>query len=311
MIGKTREDVHVAIAGAGIAGSALAISLHRKGIFFNIYGAAKEYSVVGAGIDFGPNRMRALDLIEPGFRHLYEALCTTNKGERTEHIFFEGSLLGEDVGREQQRFGNSAWGHPDYVRKSFLELVEQHPHRVILKFADGTTAEASLLAGSDGIESVVRVDILGPSSDRRWHQYYFGVNFLSAKIGSNPWVIEKKSMTETTTHEAMMAEFKGKNMDPGSMLILAKHRPVKWGLIHHWRTSTYYQGRSVLLDNAAHASMPFQAVGAAQGVEDALVMMEVLAKVAETHESFGDTDAHMNAGLEPYDAVRRSRAQHQ
>ncbi|KAH8621538.1 hypothetical protein IG631_23858 [Alternaria alternata] len=52
----------------------------------------------------------------------------------------------------------------------FLELVEQHPHRVILKFADGTTAEASLLAGSDGIESVVRVDILGPSSDRRWHQ---------------------------------------------------------------------------------------------------------------------------------------------
>ncbi|CAN9413472.1 unnamed protein product [Alternaria alternata] len=238
MIGKTREDVHVAIAGAGIAGSALAISLHRKGIFFNIYGAAKEYSVVGAGIDFGPNRMRALDLIEPGFRHLYEALCTTNKGERTEHIFFEGSLLGEDVD-------------------------------------------------------------------------YFGVNFLSAKIGSNPWVIEKKSMTETTTHEAMMAEFKGKNMDPGSMLILAKHRPVKWGLIHHWRTSTYYQGRSVLLDNAAHASMPFQAVGAAQGVEDALVMMEVLAKVAETHESFGDTDAHMNAGLEPYDAVRRSRAQHQ
>ncbi|CAN9155267.1 unnamed protein product [Alternaria alternata] len=244
MIGKTREDVHVAIAGAGIAGSALAISLHRKGIFFNIYGAAKEYSVVGAGIDFGPNRMRALDLIEPGFRHLYEALCTTNKGERTEHIFFEGSLLGEDVGREQQRFGNSAWGHPDY-------------------------------------------------------------------IGSNPWVIEKKSMTETTTHEAMMAEFKGKNMDPGSMLILAKYRPVKWGLIHHWRTSTYYQGRPVLLGNAAHASMPFQAVGAAQGVEDALVLMEVLAKVAETHESFGDTDAHMNAGLEPYDAVRRSRAQHQ
>ncbi|CAN9093520.1 unnamed protein product, partial [Alternaria alternata] len=181
----------------------------------------------------------------------------------------------------------------------FLELVEQHPHRVILKFADGTTAEASLLAGSDGIESVVRVDILGPSSDKRWHQC------------SNPWVIEKKSMTETTTHEAMMAEFKGKNMDPGSMLILAKYRPVKWGLIHHWRTSTYYQGRPVLLGNAAHASMPFQAVGAAQGVEDALVLMEVLAKVAETHESFGDTDAHMNAGLEPYDAVRRSRAQHQ
>lgn len=65
MISKTREDFHVAIVGnfnlapvqclghadmilgAGIAGLALAMGLHKKGISFTIYEAAKEYSVVG------------------------------------------------------------------------------------------------------------------------------------------------------------------------------------------------------------------------------------------------------------------------
>jgi hypothetical protein len=65
MISKTREDFHVTIVGrprlahlphlehadkftgAGIAGLALAMGLHRKGISFTIYEVAKEYSVVG------------------------------------------------------------------------------------------------------------------------------------------------------------------------------------------------------------------------------------------------------------------------
>ena len=48
--------------------------------------------------------MKALDLIEPGFRPLYEALCTTNKGEGTEHIFFEGQLLDEGLGKSKQHY---------------------------------------------------------------------------------------------------------------------------------------------------------------------------------------------------------------
>jgi len=48
--------------------------------------------------------MQALDLIEPGFRPLYEALCTTNKGEGTEHIFFEGQLVDEGLGKSKQRY---------------------------------------------------------------------------------------------------------------------------------------------------------------------------------------------------------------
>lgn len=42
--------------------------------------------------------MRTMDLIEPGFRLLYEEVCVGNKGEDAQHIFFEGMLLEEGFG---------------------------------------------------------------------------------------------------------------------------------------------------------------------------------------------------------------------
>lgn len=45
----------------------------------------------------------------------------------------------------------------------YLESIEQHSDKVILKFADGEVAEASVLAGSDGIKSIVREHVLRPS----------------------------------------------------------------------------------------------------------------------------------------------------
>lgn len=43
-----------------------------------------------------------------------------------------------------------------------LTTIEQHPDKVILKFADGDIAEASILAGADGIQSGVRKHVLEP-----------------------------------------------------------------------------------------------------------------------------------------------------
>lgn len=40
--------------------------------------------------------------------------------------------------------------------------IEQHPSKVVLKFADGESVEASVLAGADGIKSVVRAHVLTP-----------------------------------------------------------------------------------------------------------------------------------------------------
>jgi salicylate hydroxylase len=42
--------------------------------------------------------MRTMDLIEPGFRPLYEQVCVGNKGEKAQDIFFEGMLIEEGLG---------------------------------------------------------------------------------------------------------------------------------------------------------------------------------------------------------------------
>jgi salicylate hydroxylase len=236
-----------------------------------------------------------------------------------------------------------------------LESVVRRPDKVVLTFADGEIAEATVTAGSDGIKSVMREDVLGPlypnevvpvyanayayravlpmskidpilGSVTDIAKNYFGhgrgvvayritggteMNFLFIKRDTTPWIIEKKSMTEKTSHEAMMADFEGQNVDPRLLQVLALHQPTKWGLFHHLRTSTYYRDRAILLGDAAHASMPYQAAGAAQGIEDALVLGEVLAKMAEAQGIHGNTDTYIEAGLKAYDALRRPRAQHQ
>jgi salicylate hydroxylase len=43
-----------------------------------------------------------------------------------------------------------------------LTSIEQHPDKVVLKFADGEIAEATVLAGADGIKSIVREHVLKP-----------------------------------------------------------------------------------------------------------------------------------------------------
>jgi salicylate hydroxylase len=93
--------------------------------------------------------------------------------------------------------------------------------------------------------------------------------------------------------------------------LLAKANPIKWGFFHHLHTSTYYRGRVALIGDSAHASLPYQAAGAAQGLEDALVLSEVLARLAKTPTSDAVLTSRIEAGLAAYDSVRRPRAQKQ
>jgi len=108
-----------------------------------------------------------------------------------------------------------------------------------------------------------------------------------------------------------MADFQGPGVDERFRRLLAKAKPIKWGFFHHLNTSAYYRGRVALIGDSAHASLPYQAAGAAQGLEDALVLSEVLARLAKIPASDANLPSHIEAGLEAYDSVRRPRAQKQ
>ena len=108
-----------------------------------------------------------------------------------------------------------------------------------------------------------------------------------------------------------MADFRGRGIDSRFTQLLSKSKPLKWGLFHHLHTSTYYRGRSILLGDSAHASLPFQAAGAAQGAEDAVVLSNLLAAIMGSADKNAPLRPYMNAAFDAYDSVRRPRAQEQ
>lgn len=106
----------------------------------------------------------------------------------------------------------------------------------------------------------------------------------------------------------MIADFQGPAVDARLRQLLSKASPIKWGLFHHLRTSIYFQDRVAILGDSAHASLPFQAAGAAQGVEDALILSAVLSAVLTNG---ANRLPNIRAALAAYDSVRRPRAQKQ
>lgn len=109
----------------------------------------------------------------------------------------------------------------------------------------------------------------------------------------------------------MMADFEGPGVDDCFRRLLAKAKPVKWGFFHHPHTASYFRDRVALVGDSAHASLPFQAAGAAQGLEDALVLSNILAALTQQPERGAGQAPLIHAALTAYDSVRRPRAQKQ
>ena len=75
-----------------------------------------------------------------------------------------------------------------------------------------------------------------------------------------------------------------------------------WGLFEHPPAPTFFRGRLVLLGDAAHASTPHQGAGVGQGIEDALILIELLrAGITQSLD--------LEKIFEAYDSVRRPRSQ--
>ena len=74
-----------------------------------------------------------------------------------------------------------------------------------------------------------------------------------------------------------------------------------WAMYDTQPASTYTRNRVAILGDAAHATTPFQAQGAEQAIEDALVISTVLSKVTTLEQ--------IPKALMAYNQVRRPRSQ--
>lgn len=189
-----QKNFTVAIIGGGIGGLTLAAGLLRRGVSVQIYEAASEFKEVGLGLTIGPAAHRTMPLIDPQIRQIYDAHITTHADspgyERFRQTWFEvvwatGDKAGEVLlDLKALPSGQTTVRRSDFLDglvglippgiahfgKRLVELVETESG-VNLSFEDGTSAEADVVVGCDGIRSKVKEFMIPDEYQQALPQY--------------------------------------------------------------------------------------------------------------------------------------------
>ena len=196
------KHLEVAIIGGGIAGLTLAIALYHRRVPITVYEQAPQFGEIGAGVSFTPNAVQAMKVCHQGVYDAFEQVCTRNVWPSKQNVWFDylDGYAGPKPGQETQDIAftvRNSVGQIGVHRAAFLdEIVKLVPKkiarfgkkladieeggsngRLVMKFEDGTTAEADAVIGCDGIKSRVRQIIVGkdhPSAHPSYtHKYAY------------------------------------------------------------------------------------------------------------------------------------------
>jgi len=332
----------IGISGAGIGGLAAAIALRKLGARVVVFEQAPQFARVGADINLTPNAVRALDGLgvgqalrqtaaRPGFRISRDGFT----GEETSRLAMS-SVAEEKYGAPQLTMHradlltvleNAVPARDIRLGKKTVKISHEDG-KVVVGFADGTSATVDVLIGADGIHSFVRTAMLGPEQpqftgvvayravvpvDRlaglpnldsftKWwgpipemQLVSFPLNrgkdfFIFATTPQADWQLE------SWTAPGDVKELRGlyKDFHPEARALLdACDEVLKSALYIREPLPTWFSGNMVLLGDACHPMMPFMAQGAGQAIEDAVVLARCLADTrhagpAQAFQSYQD-----------------------
>ncbi|KAI1850217.1 hypothetical protein JX266_004075 [Neoarthrinium moseri] len=177
------STITVAIAGGGIAGLALATGLAKQThISVRVYESIPSYQDVGAGLALHRNAIAAMSLVGPELRDAYfeKALSMAADADiemATEVILAQGKNKGQKVAELGRAKGRMSVARSDLLEGFFACLPKETVvfgkrltsiremdggQRISIGFQDGTSAEADVLIGADGVHSFTRSYLLGP-----------------------------------------------------------------------------------------------------------------------------------------------------
>ncbi|RYP28352.1 hypothetical protein DL767_007257 [Monosporascus sp. MG133] len=219
--------------------------------------------------------------------------------------------------------------------------IYQKQGKVAIEFYDGDIRTFDAVVGCDGVRGMSRQVVLGDVAPEHVPPAYCGIysyrgivpmdkakQIFGRHAGDAKWFMAKGkgavlypitkgreanfiffitdndgrahgNITERCTKEEMLKDLKG--FDSRLLQLLDYAKPLRWPIMHHLETPTYFRGRVCLLGDVAHASSPHQAAGAGQALEDAVILSHLLNLVKSPDQ--------IEAALQVYDTVRRPRAQ--
>ena len=299
------DGIRVAVVGAGIAGLSAAAFLARAGIACTVYEQAPELREVGAGIQLSPNGSRLLHRIglaehlsRVGVRPAAIELrrwrddATIARTELGLRCVAEYGAPYYTLHRADLHGGLRGLAGAVLTGRRCVGVVE-HPDRVDLRFADGTSASADLVVGADGLHSVVRKAIAADPPRFSGLVVHRGLIHLpvppppTVRIWLGPRghvVCYPISAQRVNVVVALPA-----SVPPGALgpafagwhpavreLVTAVDGSIRWELYDRAPLARWGTGRVVLAGDAAHPMLPFGAQGANQAIEDAAALAACL-----------------------------------
>lgn len=338
-------ELRVAVVGAGIGGLTAAIAMRANGIDATVYEQAHELKALGAGVSIATNGSRILNTLGVGAAVTAIAGPVTHYQFRTwqaEPIAGEPSALG---------FGDPAttWClHRGEFQKVLADALPagalqfgrscvgatEHSDGVRVEFADGTTVDADLLVGADGIHSrlqgrvaraaqpvsegimayrgLIPADRVRGVVDMQASSMWLGPrqSFLAYPVSAGAllnivaFVPTNLTVAESWTAPGNIAELTAayQGWDPTVLSIIeAMDSTFRWGIYDREPLARWSTNRITLLGDSAHAVTPHLGQGANQAIEDAMTLAVLLR---------GAQPEQIGARLRRYEDLRMSRTRH-
>ncbi|WP_110883746.1 FAD-dependent monooxygenase [Mycolicibacterium wolinskyi] len=314
------SGLRVAVVGAGIGGLTAAIALRANGIDATVYEQAHELKALGAGVAIATNGSRILTRLGMGSALAEIAGPVTHYQFRTwraEPVAGEPSTLsfGDPARTWFLHRGEFQKALADALPPDALKLgrscvgAREHRDGVQVEFADGTTADADLLVGADGIHSrlqgtvtratepvsegimayrgLIPADRLHGIADLDASAMWLGPrqSFLAYPVSAGrflnivAFVPTNLTVAESWTAPGDVSELAAayRGWDPRvSAIIDAMDSTFRWGIYDREPLDRWSSDRITLLGDSAHAVTPHLGQGANQAIEDAITLATVV-----------------------------------
>ena len=323
----------VLIVGAGMAGLTLAISLRRQGLTPDIVERQPAWPVHGAGIYLVGNAMRALDSLQLADEVLKNgstiqtqtllnargrqlavidtvsvwAKCGPCVGIRRAGL---QSILVKALGDARVQFGTS------------VTALAQRQDSAAVTLNDGSEHVYDLVVGADGVRSSIRSHLFGnakprfcgqvgwrflvkcPPSITGWTLFsgHRGV-FLFIPVGGGQAYCYADAVVDKPFEDPLEGRLERLRSRfasyaspvPEALAELQSSEQIHFGAIEDILQEPWGAGNVLLIGDAAHATSPNMASGAAMAFEDSLILSNLIASgrgVAQVLSGY--TDQRLN-----------------